>query len=318
MATVWIFGAFSVSLLIAALLGPRVGRQIDAFGGNGVLAASSAMIAGGLVLLGLARGIPMLCAAWLLLGFGMGFGLYDSAFAALGRIYGANARRAITGITLIAGFASTVGWPLTAWGAAEIGWRNTCFAWAAVHILVGLPMNLFLLPRPEGTVGAAAALAAKPNVPMDRRMVLLSLAFASAWIVTGAMAAHFPRLLEASGATVAQAIAAGALIGPAQVAARMLEGGRRGRGECVRHAAWLGQWRPDHRAWRRAPGDLRAGQLWLPARADRRTRPHRAGDGAIGVRTADRPSRRRHALGLGGVEPDRVRSLVRLTHRAGT
>ena len=122
-------------MLISALLGPRVGRQIDAFGGNGVLAASNVMIAVGLVLLGLADGLPMLCAAWLVLGFGMGFGLYDSAFAALGRIYGANARRAITGITLIAGFASTVGWPLTAWGAAEIGWRNTCFAWAAANIL---------------------------------------------------------------------------------------------------------------------------------------------------------------------------------------
>jgi predicted MFS family arabinose efflux permease len=226
-STVWIFGAFSVSLLISALLGPRVGRQIDAFGGNGVLAASNVMIAAGLVLLGLAQGLPMLCAAWLVLGFGMGFGLYDSAFAALGRIYGANARRAITGITLIAGFASTVGWPLTAWGAAEIGWRNTCFAWAAAHIVAGLPMNLFLLPRPAGTAGAAAAqaLQVKPNVPFDRRMTLLAIAFATAWIVTGAMAAHFPRLLEASGATAAQAIAAGALIGPAQVAARMLEAG---------------------------------------------------------------------------------------------
>jgi predicted MFS family arabinose efflux permease len=226
-STVWIFGAFSVSLLISALLGPRIGRQIDAFGGNGVLAASNLMIAGGLVLLGSAQGLPMLCAAWLVLGFGMGFGLYDSAFAALGRIYGANARRAITGITLIAGFASTVGWPLTAWGAAEIGWRNTCFAWAAANVLLGLPMNLLLLPRPVGTTGLAAAqaLQLKPSVPFDRRMVLIAFAFASAWIVTGAMAAHFPRLLEASGATAAQAIAAGALIGPAQVAARMLEAG---------------------------------------------------------------------------------------------
>ena len=58
----------------------------------------------------------MLVIAWLLLGVGMGAGLYDAAFAALGRIYGDAARRSITGITLIAGFASTVGWPLTAWG----------------------------------------------------------------------------------------------------------------------------------------------------------------------------------------------------------
>src|SRR5690606_9534300 len=125
----------SVALLISAMVGPRVGRQIDAFGGNGVLAVSNVLIAAGLVLLGGAHGVVMLCAAWLVLGLGMGLGLYDAAFAALGRIYGANARRTITGITLIAGFASTVGWPLTAWGAAEIGWRNTCFAWAAANIL---------------------------------------------------------------------------------------------------------------------------------------------------------------------------------------
>lgn len=225
--TVWIFGAFSVALLISAMVGPRVGRQIDAFGGNGVLAVSNVLIAAGLVLLGGAHGVVMLCAAWLVLGLGMGLGLYDAAFAALGRIYGANARRTITGITLIAGFASTVGWPLTAWGAAEIGWRNTCFAWAAANILAGIPLNLFFLPRPAGTTGAAAAAAVqtKPHVPFDRRMILLAFAFASAWIVTGAMAAHFPRLLEASGASAAQAIAAGALIGPAQVAARMLEAG---------------------------------------------------------------------------------------------
>ena len=84
--------------------------------------------------------------AWLILGLGMGIGLYDTAFAALGRIYGMEARSAITGITLLAGFASTVGWPLTAWGASELGWRETCFAWAAAHVVVGLPLNL-LLPR---------------------------------------------------------------------------------------------------------------------------------------------------------------------------
>ena len=164
----------------------------------------------------------MLVVAWLLLGIGMGAGLYDAAFAALGRIYGDAARRSITGITLIAGFASTVGWPLTAWGLETIGWRNTCFAWAAAHILIGLPINWLMLPPVKGAK-AAVAHAVKPHIPIDRTMVLLAFVFAAAWSVTGAMAAHFPRILEAAGATPVQAIAAGALIGPAQVAARIVE-----------------------------------------------------------------------------------------------
>ena len=218
----WIFAAFSGSLVIAALLGPRVGRQIDLVGGRSVLSISNLTLAAGLALLGLTTSIPVLVIAWLLLGIGMGFGLYDAAFAALGRIYGDAARRSITGITLFGGFASTVGWPLTAWGLETIGWRETCFAWAAAHILIGLPINFFMLPAVKGAKAAVAA-AVKPHIPIDRTMVLLAFTFAAAWTVTGAMAAHMPRILEAAGATTVQAVAAGALFGPAQVVARIIE-----------------------------------------------------------------------------------------------
>jgi len=218
----WIFAAFSGALVISALLGPWVGRQIDLVGGRPVLSMSNVMLASGLVLLGLTLSIPVLVVAWLLLGVGMGLGLYDAAFGALGRIYGDAARRPITGITLLAGFASTVGWPLTALGLESIGWRNTCFAWAAAHILIGLPINFFMLPKVKGAKAAVAA-STKPHIPIDRTMVLLAFAFAAAWSVTGAMAAHLPRILEAAGATTLQAVAAGALIGPAQVFARIIE-----------------------------------------------------------------------------------------------
>jgi MFS family permease len=222
-STNWIFAAFSAALILSGLLGPRVGRQIDRVGGRNVLSLSNGVLALGLALLACAHALPMLALAWLVLGAGMGLGLYDAAFAALGRIYGTEARGAITGITLIAGFASTVGWPLTALGLERIGWRDTCLAWAALHILLGLPLNWFGLPRTITAQSAAQAGAVKPHIPIDRTMVLLALAFAAAWTVTGAMAAHFPRILEAMGATSAQAIAAGALIGPSQVAARIAE-----------------------------------------------------------------------------------------------
>ena len=220
----WVFGAFSASLVISALLGPRIGRQIDAAGGRQVLCGSNLILAAGLALLACSYSVPVMVVAWLLLGLGMGLGLYDAAFAALGQIYGDTARRSITGITLLAGFASTIGWPLTAWGLDTIGWRETCFAWAAAHMLIGLPLNFVFLP---GTVRAKATAAkpVKPHIPIDRTMILLAFAFAAAWSVTGAMAAHLPRILEANGATSIQAIAAGALIGPAQVFARIVEAG---------------------------------------------------------------------------------------------
>ena len=108
-----------------------------------------------------------------------------------------------------AGFASTIGWPLTAWGAGTIGWRDTCLAWAALHVLVALPANYWLLPRPV-IDAAVEKRVADQVVPIDRPMVLLAFAFAAAWVVTAGMAAHFPRILEATGATQTQAIAAGA------------------------------------------------------------------------------------------------------------
>jgi MFS family permease len=218
----WVFGAFSAALVLSALIGPRVGRQIDLVGGRSVLSMSNLVLAAGLVLLGFTTSIPVLIVAWLLLGVGMGAGLYDAAFAALGRIYGDAARRSITGITLIAGFASTVGWPLSAWGLETIGWRNTCFAWATAHILIGLPINLLMLPAVKGAKAAVAA-AVKPHIAIDRTMIVLAFVFAAAWTVTGAMAAHLPRLMEAAGASATQAVFAGALIGPAQVAARIFE-----------------------------------------------------------------------------------------------
>jgi MFS family permease len=172
----WVFGAFSGSLLLAAVLGPRVGRTIDTFGGRGVLSAFNVILALGLAILGLAPNAWVMAAAWIPLGVGMGLGLYDAAFAALGKINGTVARPSITGITLLAGFASTIGWPLTAWGLADLGWRETCFAWAAAHLLLGLPLNLLFLPRTEAEVHWKKE--GKPHIPMDRNMWLLAAAFA--------------------------------------------------------------------------------------------------------------------------------------------
>ncbi len=225
---IWI--AFTVALLASAVLGPFAGRAIDRWGGRPVLMGTSVLFALGLASLSQVQGSTSLMLAWLLIGMAMGSGLYEAAFAALVRLHGTQARAAITGITLIAGFASTVGWPLTALLETEFGWRGACLGWAGLHLLLGLPLNASIprataLPEPPQVVGADAP-TALPHTPPPRHTAwLLSYVFAATWFISTAMAAHLPQLLVASGATLAGAVAIGALVGPAQVAGRMLEFG---------------------------------------------------------------------------------------------
>jgi MFS family permease len=219
-----VFGVFSGSLLLSALLGPAVGQAIDNRGGRGVLVLSNVVLAAGLILLAFAQGVIGLAAAWTVLGIGMALGLYDSAFAALAGLYGRAARGPITGITLIAGFASTIGWPLSAFLDANLGWRGACLAWAALNLLVCLPLNRLLIPPARPPKPAAEPEGSATPSPRGA-MAILAFVFAATWFVTGAMAAHMPRLLEIAGASSTAAIAAAALVGPAQVAARLVEFG---------------------------------------------------------------------------------------------
>lgn len=232
-STSMVFAAFSMALVVSALLGPYAGRSIDRWGGRPVLMGTSLVFAAGLAGLAAAQGPVGLFAAWMVIGIGMGSGLYEAAFSALVRLYGRDARGAITGITLVAGFASTVGWPLSTLLEAQFGWRGACLGWAALHLVLGLPLNGWLpkaaaanamqppeeapsgLPAPAGGGGPSARFAT----------ALLAFVFAATWFISTAMAAHLPRLLQASGATLGVAVAVGALVGPAQVAGRLLEFG---------------------------------------------------------------------------------------------
>jgi hypothetical protein len=238
-----VFALFSMALIVSAAAGPPAGRLIDRHGGRPVLIAANGLFAAGLVLLGLAQGPWSLGAGWVLIGLAMGGGLYEGAFAALVRLYGAGARNAITGVTLFGGFASTAGWPLSALMEAHWGWRGACFGWAALHLLLGAPLNA-LLPRApaapaaveasapaaveasapaavQASAPAAAQVAAPP--PPRHAAALLSLVFTLQWFVSTAMAAHLPTLVQALGGTLALAVAVGAMVGPAQVAGRLLE-----------------------------------------------------------------------------------------------
>ena len=224
-----VFAAFSVALIVSAALGPLAGRTIDRFGGRPVLIASNIVFAAGLAALAWTGSTPQLFLAWALMGIAMGSGLYEAAFATVVRLHGQEARSAITGITLFAGFASTVGWPLSAALEAQVGWRGACMTWAALHLLLGLPLNASL-PRLARAAAADAAAPAKPTraallsqAEARRAAFLLAYVFAITWFISTAMAAHLPRVLQATGVGFALAVSFAALVGPSQVAGRVLE-----------------------------------------------------------------------------------------------
>ncbi|MBT2325471.1 MFS transporter [Variovorax paradoxus] len=226
-----VFAAFSLALIVSAAVGPWAGRAIDRFGGRPVLIASNLVFAAGLVGLSQATAAIHVFAAWALLGLAMGSGLYEAAFATVVRLHGRDARSAITGITLLAGFASTVGWPLTAYLESSAGWRGACLAWAALHLVLGLPLNA-LLPRAAREPASREAAppgeehgAELPAAQQRRAAWVMAYVFAVAWFISTAMAAHLPSLLQASGATLAVAVSIAALVGPAQVAGRLIEFG---------------------------------------------------------------------------------------------
>jgi len=219
------FGLFSGALLLSAVVGPSVGRLIDRHGGRHLLAASNLVIAAGLLVLADAHSFAGLVIAWTVLGVGIGMGLYDPAFATLTWLYGRDARSSITGITLIAGFASTIGWPLSALFLHEFGWRAACLIWAGLNMLLAAPVNWLAIPRHGRPAALPQAMELPTAGPPYAAMPILVFFFSATWFVQGAMAAHLPGLLQAAGASATAAIAAASLVGPAQVGARIVEFG---------------------------------------------------------------------------------------------
>jgi MFS family permease len=226
MSTSAFFAAFSLALIVSAAIGPFSGRLIDLYGGRPVLMASNCIFALGLGLLSQVQNSVHVFAAWALVGIAMGSGLYESAFATVVRLKGEAARNVITGITLLAGLASTVGWPLTAYVASSFGWREACLTWALLHVFFGLPMNA-LLPRLAAPANTKDNVSERIQTPLSKTQqhvaFMLAYVFAASWFISTAMAAHLPQLLITSGVTFVLAISIAALVGPSQVVGRIVE-----------------------------------------------------------------------------------------------
>jgi predicted MFS family arabinose efflux permease len=226
----WVVSGTSIGLLVAGLIAPRVGTIIDRHGGRPVLAASSLLYAAGLLGIALSPNLSAYLAAWIVLGFGMGSGLYDAAFATLGKLYGKDARTPITNLTLFGGFASTICWPLSALLAETFGWRGTCLIYAAMHVAISLPLQVAVVPSlgpsqsHECAAGARAQNPQRASIPHERPIfVLLALVLTISAGVGAIVVVHLLIFLQARGADFALAVTLGMLFGPAQVGARFIE-----------------------------------------------------------------------------------------------
>ncbi len=226
----FVVGGTSLGLLVAGLISPQVGKLIDRHGGRPVLLASSLFYAVGLVGVGLSPALPVYLMSWALIGLGMGTGLYDAVFAALGRMYGSEARTPITNLTLFGGFASTICWPLSAFMIDHIGWRSACIVYAGLHLIVSLPLQMAVVRA----VPAAKAVAPDKDddaqgeaVPRLRNETLifslLAIVLSLAAGIGSIVIVHFLIFLQARGVDYALAVSLGTLFGPAQVGARVVE-----------------------------------------------------------------------------------------------
>src|SRR5437762_5696439 len=220
-------GGFSLALLTAGMVSPRVGLLIDRHGGHRVMPVGALLAALGLVLIVYVDHPVAYLAVWMLLGVATAATLYDPAFATLGRIFGLRARGPITALTLAGGFASTVSWPATHVLLETVGWQGTYVVYAAVLALIAAPLHAFALPRTRAdTVAQLDRPTSTPSLALPPRgwpFLLVAAAFAAYAFVPSALSAHLLAIFGRTGIDPATVVAIGALFGPAQVAARLTE-----------------------------------------------------------------------------------------------
>jgi hypothetical protein len=223
-----VVGAFSLSLLIAGAAAIPVGMVIDRIGGRAPMAWGSMLAAVLLAVLSRSDSLLMFYALWAGLGVCMAATLYEPAFAVIYRSFGTDARKAVTALTLIAGFASTVFWPLSEWLVASLGWRDALMVLAALNLLVCWPLHRFALPaavasdavphprRRQASLGAA--------LPWrSRGFWLLAVVFAANMLAFAVLSVHLIPLLVERGLSTAQAAVLAAVVGPMQVGGRVVE-----------------------------------------------------------------------------------------------
>lgn len=224
-----VYFGFTVAHLVMAAVSTWAGRAVDRFGGQAVMTTGTVLVAAGLFLLSLVRDEAAYLATWAFLGFGMRLCLYDAAFAAIVQVAPSRGRQAISYLTLFGAFASTVFWVLGHYLNEALGWRQTLQAFAAIVLVVCLPLNWLGLARREPTPKAAAsAAAAEDSAPLEGRgrrigLALFALVMSLNAFVFGVITVQLVPLLEAAGLASATAVWVASTKGFAQFAGRVVE-----------------------------------------------------------------------------------------------
>jgi MFS family permease len=221
-------GALSLGLLSTGVVAFPVGAWIDRHGGRGVMTLCS--LAGGLLLLAWARvETPWaFYGIWALIGASMAGVLYEPAFAVITAVFGAEARRGITALTLVGGFASTVFMPLTQLLIGTFGWRNALLILGGLNLAVCLPLHALFVPgaaasRPAQATQEGAATARDIGAILRGRVFWgLAIWFTAYNAAQSALIFQFVPLLTTWGVETAAILTSVAIIGPMQVAGRVV------------------------------------------------------------------------------------------------
>ena len=231
----FLFSAFTAGLLVSGTIAPAMGRLIDRRGGRFVLSLGSVLAVIAMTLLAIAPSPAVMVAGWLVAGAAMAACLYDPAFATLSQHTGARYRRAVTALTLFGGFASTVFWPLSHILLEAWDWRVTFGIYAGLHLFLCLPIHQLFVPKHSHltqTETTAKSAEVSPGLS-DPRLLWLTASFAIATFIFAVIAVHLIQLLTTAGLTPAQAVTVSMLVGPMQVAGRIIEFGFSGRVRAV-------------------------------------------------------------------------------------
>lgn len=222
----FVFGGFSVALVVMGLVSGRIGRLIDQVGGRRVMAIGSVLGAAGNLILAAASHPAVYYAGWFVLGLAMRMSLYDAAFASLARVGGPAARRPIAQITLLGGLASTVMWPVGQLLLAQFGWRWALVGFAA-FALATLPLHLMIPPEKHVAPPVSDRARTAPRADTSARQMRAGLLYAAIVTLTSAlnsaMSAHMIAILSALGVAAGIAVAIGTLRGIGQSASRFAE-----------------------------------------------------------------------------------------------
>lgn len=222
-----IFTVISLTLLINGLASPAAGRAIDLYSGRVMMSVGSLVAALAFLILWQANSLWMYVLGWLIGGVAMSLTMYDPAFATLSQHAGTSYRRTMTAVTLFGGLASTVFWPLTAWIQTAAGWRGVFLSFVLMQLLICLPLHYLLIPRRKQVAGHSDQSPSKVVPAASREQARtyywLVAAFSLHAYVMSVVAVHLLSLLQARGLSLSEAVSVGMIIGPMQVAGRVVD-----------------------------------------------------------------------------------------------